>query len=145
MARAYRLSTERQNGLVTQSATGEFLTFEEVWTWVEAARGETYRPGDSSPTCGGLVPVRQRRVPQQRRPTRRPRSREGMGDNGLSRRGGVTRDGSMACADAMRLGLDGPDRRVLAMCKAEITQPLRMTYRWACLLLAVGPWAGTIR
>jgi hypothetical protein len=58
---------------------------------------------------------------------------------------GVTRGEGVVCADEMRLGLRGQVRRVLAPRGVKVTQRLQMTYRWAYLLLAVDPQAGTIR
>lgn len=58
---------------------------------------------------------------------------------------GVTRGAGVVCADEMRLGLRGQVRRVLAPRGVKVTQRLQMTYRWAYLLLAVDPRAGTLR
>jgi transposase len=41
----HRLSAEQQVGLLAQCAAGEFRTFEEARSWVEATFGVTYRPG----------------------------------------------------------------------------------------------------
>jgi hypothetical protein len=57
----------------------------------------------------------------------------------------VTRDAGIVLADELRLGLRGQVRRVLAPRGAKVTQRLQLTYRWAYLLLAVDPRAGTLR
>ena len=58
---------------------------------------------------------------------------------------GVTRDGGLVLADELRLGLRGQVRRVLAPRGVTVTQRLQLTERWASLLLAVDPRAGTLR
>jgi len=58
---------------------------------------------------------------------------------------GVTRDAGVLCADELRLGLRGQVRRVLAPRGVKVRQRLQLTYRWAYLLLAVDPRAGTVR
>jgi hypothetical protein len=58
---------------------------------------------------------------------------------------GVTRDAGVVLADERRLGLRGQVRRVLAPRGVKVAQRLQLTYRWAYLLLAVDPWAGTLR
>jgi hypothetical protein len=58
---------------------------------------------------------------------------------------GVTRDAGVVCADELRLGLRGQVRRVVAPRGAKVVQRLQLTYRWAYLLLAVDPRAGTLR
>jgi hypothetical protein len=57
----------------------------------------------------------------------------------------VTRDAGIVLADELRLGLRGQVRRVLAPRGVKVTQRLQLTYRWAYLLLAVDPRAGTLR
>jgi hypothetical protein len=58
---------------------------------------------------------------------------------------GVTRDAGVVYADELRLGLRGQVRRVVAPRGAKVVQRLQLTYRWAYLLLAVDPRAGTLR
>jgi hypothetical protein len=58
---------------------------------------------------------------------------------------GVPRDAGIVLADEMRLGLRGQVRRVLAPRGVKVIQRLQLTYRWAYLLLAVDPRAGTLR
>jgi transposase len=58
---------------------------------------------------------------------------------------GVGRDTEVVLADELRLGLRGRVRRVRAPRGVAVVQRLRLTYRWAYLLLAVDPRAGTLR
>jgi DDE superfamily endonuclease len=58
---------------------------------------------------------------------------------------GVTRGAGIVLADELRLGLRGQVRRVLAPRGVKVVQRLQLTYRWAYLLLAVDPRAGTLR
>ena len=58
---------------------------------------------------------------------------------------GVTRNAGVVLADELRLGLRGQVRRVLAPRGVKVVQRLQLTYRWAYLLLAVDPRAGTLR
>jgi hypothetical protein len=58
---------------------------------------------------------------------------------------GVARDAGIVLADELRLGLRGQVRRVLAPRGVKVAQRLQLTYRWAYLLLAVDPRAGTLR
>ena len=57
----------------------------------------------------------------------------------------MTRDAGLVCADEPRLGLRGQVRRVLAPRGVKVAQRLQLTSRWAYLLRAVDPRAGTLR
>jgi hypothetical protein len=57
---------------------------------------------------------------------------------------GVARDAGVLYADELRLGLRGQVRRVLAPRGVDVRQRLQLKYRWAYLLLAVDPRAGTV-
>jgi hypothetical protein len=57
---------------------------------------------------------------------------------------GVAREAGIVLADELRLGLRGRVRRVLAPRGVEVARRLQLRYRWAYLLLAVDPRAGTL-